>query len=223
MKRKDRQLLFAAAVLVLLELAGLTLAVQAHRWKFFLYYTYDSNLLGLISGVLLIFEILLRRKHPERLMPQALHRLRFVSACTMEVTLVTVAFLFLPAAALSNGMSAAVQGLFLEGDAIYVHLLAPLWNLLMFLLLEWDPPLKFTDTGRCLLWSVIYTAVLVLLNAGSLVDGPYPFFQVHSQPVLLSVLLAMAAFAGNYFLICCTWLVSRAVGTAHWRKAQKML
>jgi len=212
MKRKDRQLLFAAAVLVLLELAGLMLAVQAHRWKFFLYYTYDSNLLGLISGVLLIFEILLRRKHPERLMPQALHRLRFVSACTMEVTLVTVAFLFLPAAALSNGMSAAVQGLFLP------------FGIFFFLLRRGGPPpLKFTDTGRCLLWSVIYTAVLVLLNAGSLVDGPYPFFQVHSQPVLLSVLLAMAAFAGNYFLICCTWLVSRAVGTAHWRKAQKML
>ena len=85
---------------------------------------------------------------------------------------------------------------------LYQHLLCPVITILSFLIESAAAPNM--DIGLFALLGTIptciYAAVLMLLNGYRVIDGPYPFFRVHDQSFLASVLWIAGLFAVTLLL-----------------------
>ncbi len=152
-----------------MELRGLYLTFSEGRWKIFVFYTQISNALSLISSLLLIF----------------LGQNSFVSsvrylACCMLV------FTFFVCLCVLTPLGADPKELFLEGHSIYHHLSCPVLSTLSYIFLEAHAGRVMTPVATAV--TLCYGLTMVYLNAVNKVDGPYPFFRVHNQSKLATVL-----------------------------------
>ncbi len=167
-----------------MELRGLYMTFSEGRWKIFVYYTQISNLLSLISSVLLI----------------VLGQNAFVSsvrylACCMLV------FTFFVCACVLTPMGADPKELFLRGHSFYHHLACPLVSTLSYIFLEEHAGQGMVPVATAV--TLCYGFTMIYLNAVNKVDGPYPFFKVHDQSKLATVLWMIVLFiaAGGLFTL----------------------
>jgi len=185
---------------VVLELLGLRLRKTEGKDGFFRYYTVISNLLALLGcSVAAVF--LLVSASAE--LPVFIHYLKFIAAVGEAMTMFVVCCVLVPSRWREVG---SVRGAFkvglTQGAMLYQHLLCPVITILSFLYERAVVPNM--DIGLFALLGTIptciYAAVLMLLNGYRVIDGPYPFFRVHDQSILASVLWIAGLFAVTLLL-----------------------
>ena len=208
--RPRRKALLAFAVLCNLALVLMECIAFAALWRAHpvfrdqvIFYTNLSNFLTLLCSALFVLSGTASLFGDGR-MPHGIEVFRLV--CTVQLY-ITWLVIFVGAVPLffssGPGSLAAMYG----GSMFVMHFLAPVVSLVSFVFLEGTPRLTRRDAFLGVLPTYLYTLVLVPLNAFGVVEGPYPFLQVDTNPLWLSLVYAVLFLPGDYLVsLCGKWL-----------------
>lgn len=157
------------AVIIMMELFGLTLSIIHQKGLCLQYYTIDSNILALISSILVLMN------YKKKKIPKYVNILKYISAVVLLITFLVVIFVLAP---VENNY----QQWLLEGEMLFHHLLCPILAFISFVFVEKKIKLDRKDIKYPVIASLIYSIILIILNYAHVVSGPYSFlrFNYHS-------------------------------------------
>jgi len=200
MKRKT--LILINILIIIFEIIALFLSAKEFGYKLFTYYTQYSNILALISSVLLLIYLFKNR------IPKWLKFFRYIVAHLLTMTFLIVAFVLVPMLVYVLGSKGFMM--FTYGSMLYHHLLCPILFFVSFILLEKGCPITKKDPVYVQIPTCIYGITMIILNILQLVDGPYPFFRVLHQPVYITTLWMLFIIAISYFVGLKIYKISKA-------------
>lgn len=164
-------------ILIALEIRGLSLSnISKRKWLIFAFYTQLSNMLATLSSVLLVIVG----------QPAWITTLRYLCVCMLVMTAMVTIFVLVP-------MGGDPHWLLWSGNGLYHHVLCPALATISYVFFEAHAP-----RSTLLLPVVVtlaYGLILIWLNYIRVVDGPYPFFKVHEQSWLATVLWVLVLLA----------------------------
>ena len=209
MSRKEKAALFCNIILILLTLIGTSMAYRSFGLGLVKYYTVDSNLLCLVSSVLYVLFLLIRKS--QQGIPFAVAVLRFLASTCLVITFtVTVAYL-------APIRIMVPEGTFLEnliilmtqGSMLYQHLLCPVISFISFCFFEGDRRLNRKKTiWYAVVTTFAYGIVLIILNVLHKADGPYPFLKVTENPLVYTAIIIIILMI-NYLLARCMLVLNQ--------------
>lgn len=189
---------------VLMEPAAIRMSWEAVGNQTFTFYTENSNVFSAVICLLVVLAQL-RGLVTGRPLPRWVKTLKFIAACCLTMTFLTVVLVLAPYYPEQGG----VVFLLTESSMLYHHLLNPLCVFVSFVFLERDPKLPARCIPLALMPTVLYGSVALWANIRRLIVGPYPFLMVYEQTPAQSVLWCAVILAMNLF---CAWLVWRLGG-----------
>ena len=173
-------------IIIILEIIGLVICFSSMGFGCFIYYTQLSNLFLLIASTIYLFRY--------RFKSRVVDILKFGATLSVLLTFLVVLFV------LGIITDLGYHWLFLEGSNLYCHLICPLLGAITFLFFD-DVKLKgLKDIIGALVFTIIYSIVLLVLNFMRVVEGPYPFLLVYKNPVYESVLWIILIEGGAFLL-----------------------
>ena len=184
---------------VLMEPAAIRMSWEAVGSQTFTFYTENSNVFSAVVCLLVVLAQL-RGLVTGRPLPRWVKTLKFIAACCLTMTFLTVVLVLAPYYPEQGG----VVFLLTESSMLYHHLLNPLCVFVSFVFLERDPKLPARCIPLALVPTVLYGSVALWANIRRLIVGPYPFLMVYEQTPAQSVLWCAVILAMNLF---CAWLV----------------
>ena len=189
---------------VLMEPVAIRMSWEAVGSQIFTFYTENSNVFSAVVCLLVVLAQL-RGLVTGRPLPRWVKTLKFIAACCLTMTFLTVVLVLAPYYPEQGG----VVFLLTESSMLYHHLLNPLCVFVSFVFLERDPKLPARCIPLALVPTVLYGSVALWANIRRLIVGPYPFLMVYEQTPAQSVLWCAVILAMNLF---CAWLVWRLGG-----------
>ena len=189
---------------VLMEPTAIRMSWEAVGNQTFTFYTENSNVFSAVVCLLVVLAQL-RGLVTGRPLPRWVKTLKFIAACCLTMTFLTVVLVLAPYYPEQGG----VVFLLTESSMLYHHLLNPLCVFVSFVFLERDPKLPARCIPLALVPTVLYGSVALWANIRRLIVGPYPFLMVYEQTPAQSVLWCAVILAMNLF---CAWLVWRLGG-----------
>lgn len=189
---------------VLMEPVAIRMSWEAVGNQTFTFYTENSNVFSAVICLLVVLAQL-RGLVTGRPLPRWVKTLKFIAACCLTMTFLTVVLVLAPYYPEQGG----VVFLLTESSMLYHHLLNPLCVFVSFVFLERDPKLPARCIPLALAPTVLYGSVALWANIRRLIVGPYPFLMVYEQTPAQSVLWCAVILAMNLF---CAWLVWRLGG-----------
>ena len=186
---------------VLMEPVAIRMSWEAVGNQTFTFYTENSNVFSAVVCLLVVLAQL-RGLVTGRPLPRWVKTLKFIAACCLTMTFLTVVLVLAPYYPEQGG----VVFLLTESSMLYHHLLNPLCVFVSFVFLERDPKLPARCIPLALVPTVLYGSVALWANIRRLIVGPYPFLMVYEQTPAQSVLWCAVILAMNLF---CAWLVWR--------------
>lgn len=191
MTKNNKLALLCNSIMIILSCVGLYFATQESNM--FLFYTNDSNILLLISSVVYILTLLIKKDVPFISLV-----LRFMATACLALTFVTIFYL---ASTYDGDYLNGLLFYLTNGSFLFFHLLNPIISILSFTLFEGDRRLNKKKTiYLAMIPTVVYALVLVILNVTGKVVGPYPFLMVLRNTPLMSIISAVVILVLNYFL-----------------------
>ncbi len=191
MTKNNKLALLLNGIMIILSCVGLYFASQESNM--FLFYTNDSNILLLISCVVYILTLLIKKDVPFISLV-----LRFMASASLALTFVTIFYL---ASTYDGDYLNGLLFYFTNGSFLFFHLLNPIISVLSFTLFEGDRRLNKKKTiYLALIPTIVYALVLVILNVTGKVVGPYPFLMVERNSPLISIISAVIILVLNYLL-----------------------
>lgn len=164
------------------------------------FYTENSNLFSaavcLLVAVCQVWALFTGRE-----LPRWVKRLKFLAACCLTMTFLTVVFVLAPYYPDQGG----VFFLLTESSMLYHHLINPLCVFVSFVFLEREPRLSARNIPLALVPTAVYGAIALWANVQRLWAGPYPFLMVYEQTVEQSVLWCAGILAGNLICAALVW------------------
>jgi len=199
-KKKDLKIvaLTMNLAIIVFEIIGFIIIFKNLGFIALEYYTQDSNLLLLLSSIILSVYLILDLKGKKKSLPKWFTALRLCSVLSTTLTFFVVLFILTPE--FDNGL----VGAFLDGSMKYHHLLCPILALISYVFYE-KYNMKPKDNILALVFTIIYSIVLMTLNFTKVVAGPYPFFKVYENGVLstfgVGLLILACALVLSYGLV----------------------
>lgn len=196
MRRKSLVALILNIILVIFGLIGVILASKEIE-NILLFYTEDSNILAIISS--LLFVIFLIVKKDIKYIPTWVCIFRYVATCCLSVTMIVVITILIP----SDNISYfdGIKHFMLEGSMLFHHFLCPVISFISFTMFEGNEKLNKKKTiWFAIIPTFIYGLLFTTLNVLRIVDGPYPFLRVHNQSWFMSIVWIIVIFVGNYLI-----------------------
>ena len=206
MNKKEITALILNGILIVVGVLGMINVIKFYGASTFIYYTVDSNIVCLISSILFFVFMLIKKNITE--IPFFVMVLRFMATVCLTVTFVVVVAYLAPVRVwipegtyLDN-----LKILLFKDDMLYQHLLAPVISFISFAFFEGDRRLNKKKT----IWygaavTLVYGAIMIILNLLKIVDGPYPFFRIYENPVVYSivmiVIILMSYLFGRFILL----------------------
>ena len=172
---KNRPVLVVNLILVIIEIIALIHDICAFGSKLFEWYTIDSNVLQLVISGLIIYYLL-----KKTVIPDYVTILHFISAVGLTVTFLIAAFVLAP--------EGGIRYYFIENVAPINHLIAPALSVVSLLFLEKTKKSNWTIILYPAAVTLFYGLICLILNAMSILDGPYYFLRVGKQPVATIVM-----------------------------------
>ena len=188
----------------LMEPVAIRMSWEAVGNQTFTFYTENSNVFSAVICLLVVLAQL-RGLVTGRPLPRWVKTLKFIAACCLTMTFLTVVLVLAPYYPEQGG----VVFLLTESSMLYHHLLNPLCVFVSFVFLERDPKLPARCIPLALVPTVLYGSVALWANIRRLIVGPYPFLMYYEQTPAQSVLWCAVILAMNLF---CAWLVWRLGG-----------
>ena len=161
---------FTNIIIIILELIGLSISISRRKWKVFAFYTQISNIIAFFSSVCFV------------LSPSSSFSimLRYVSTVMLIVTFIVTTCVLIP-------MGGDAHELMFAGNGLYHHTLVPILSVFSYIFLEPHIQNK-VFIFIPLIISMIYGFTMLYMNYARKFDGPYPFFRVHNQSMMASIL-----------------------------------
>lgn len=204
MKERAAYALLLNAFVVFSEAFAFTTALRTRGFSVFTYYTEVANALAFLASLILCATVLVLRGR----IPPWVRILRYLSVVMLLLVVFVVLLVLSP---LLGGLAGA-KILFFDGTMFYFHLLCPALSVLSFFLFEGGTPLLQHHALVALLPTVFYASALLILNALSVVSGPYPFFMIYDMPPLAILFLAALILAAAFLLATLTRRLDRWIG-----------
>ena len=173
-------------LIVILEIIGFVLVFKELGITSLEYYTEDSNLLLLLSSIIILIYI---SKNKE--LPLWFKSFRYIAIVSTTLTLIIVLTV------LSWTTDLGLYHLLFHESMLYHHTLCPVLAILSFVFVERYDNLH---TIHGLYFTVVYGIIMIILNALKIVEGPYPFLLVHNQPIIHSIIWTALIFAITYVI-----------------------
>ena len=197
-------------IVVRVEPIAIRMSWEAVGEQTLTFYTENSNLFSaavcLLVAVCQVWALFTGRE-----LPRWVKRLKFLAACCLTMTFLTVVFVLAPYYPDEGG----VFFLLTESSMLYHHLINPLCVFISFVFLEQEPRLSARNIPLALIPTAIYGAIALWANVQRLWVGPYPFLMVYEQTVEQSVLWCVGILGMNLFY---AWLVWFLGGNARKRR-----
>ena len=171
-------------LIVILEIIGFVLVFKELGITSLEYYTEDSNLLLLLSSIIILIYI---SKNKE--LPLWFKSFRYIAIVSTTLTLIIVLTV------LSWTTDFGLYYLLFHESMLYHHTLCPVLAILSFVFVERYDNLH---TIHGLYFTVVYGIIMIILNALKIVEGPYPFLLVQNQPIIHSIIWTALIFAITY-------------------------
>ena len=165
-------------IVLLLEIRGLSLSLSGRKWMALVFYTQLSNMVTAISAFLLV----IIGETPLVIV------LRYLSSCMLVMTFFVTTCVLIP-------MGGDPKKLLWSGNGLYHHVLCPIISTASYIIVEQHSGMIWLPV----VVTFIYGMIMLYLNGIRKVDGPYPFFRVHNQSVVATVVwmtVLMIAMAG---------------------------
>ncbi len=179
--------LFLNLIIIVLEVIGLYLSVGMLKEQLFLYYTQDSNIFLLIASLLYVINYNKDNKKYVSL-------LKYGATLSVMVTFIVVILVLGPMTNLTY------KWLLFDSANLYFHTLCPLLALAAFLFFD-DLDIKGnTDSLWAMGFTFAYSVVIIILNLIKVVDGPYPFLHLYSNPIYVSIMWFIILECGTFAL-----------------------
>lgn len=158
--------LTANIILIILEIIGIYVS-RSHGLILLIFYTQLSNIVTLVSSICYVISS----------DAAVTITLRYLSTVMLTMTVLITLFVLIPA-----GFGFA--DMMLSGSGLYHHTLCPLISIASYVLWEqhslcWPIPAGVT---------FLYGIIMLTLNYKGVIEGPYPFFEVHKQSVKATVI-----------------------------------
>lgn len=189
---KNKLLISLNVLVIVLEIVGFIFSVNEFGFNVFTYYTQYSNFLALISSALLIYS-LMKNNYSKKM-----RFLRYITAQMLAVTFIVVTFILVPLIG-KEGYKMLVYG-----SMLYHHFLCPILVIVSFVFLEKGCPITKKDPLYVLIPTCVYGLTMLVLNILKVIDGPYPFLQMYSLPIYLTLpmlsLVIFISFISGYII-----------------------
>lgn len=189
-------------IVVRVEPIAIRMSWEAVGEQTLTFYTENSNLFSaavcLLVAVCQIWALFTGRE-----LPRWVKRLKFLAACCLTVTFLTVVFVLAPYYPDQGG----VFFLLTESSMLYHHLINPLCVFISFVFLEREPRLSARNIPLALVPTAVYGAIALWANVQRLWVGPYPFLMVYEQTVEQSVLWCVGILGMNLFYAWLVWFL----------------
>ena len=186
--------LAANIAIVVMEIIAARLSHRRNGRGMFRFYTELSNIFaGIAAAVFCVFQAPLAGT--AQALPVWVRTLKYASVSCLAVTLVVVVCILSPM--MGKG---GLRTMMLEDSMLYHHFICPVLAIISFVLWERGPEIGLRAIWFALIFTVVYAAVTIVLNALRKLDGPYPFLKVHDQPVWMSVLWVSVILGGAALL-----------------------
>ncbi len=148
-----------ALIVVILELIAIGGSFRKRESRIFTHYTQLSNMINLISSLLLL---ILGQKYP-------ISVLRFLSVSMLVMTFFVITCILIP-------MGKSAKGMLFAGRSFMMHLLIPILSTVSYIFAENHVRMIWILLPVCV--TFVYGLIMVYLNHIGKVDGPYRFFQI---------------------------------------------
>lgn len=178
--------LIVNSLIIILEVIGFILVFNELGINSLQYYTEDSNLLLLISSIILVYYL---SKNKE--LPSWFKSFRHIAVVSTTLTLIVVLTV------LSWTTDMGLYHLLFGGSMLYHHTLCPILAILSFIFVEKYDEIKVI---KGLYFTIVYAIIMIILNVLKIVEGPYPFLRVYEQPILHSIIWTILILAITYVI-----------------------
>ncbi|MBP5512370.1 hypothetical protein J6X90_03215 [Candidatus Saccharibacteria bacterium] len=176
--------------IVVMEILALLMALAETGRIGIEWYTEESNILALFSSLFFVGYIVSGKKK----LPAFLKWLKYTSTLGLTVTFLVTIFVLGPMYNFNYAW------LLFHNNLIFHHLLCPIVAFISFIYFDEVGKIEKKDTRLSIIWTLGYAALMIVLNIVGVVDGPYPFLRVMSQPVLVSAFWFVAIVGMAYLL-----------------------
>lgn len=188
MKKKDKTLLILNIIIIILEIAGLITTIKTLGKLDLQYYTECSNIIMLITSLIYTYYLLNKKD-----IPKWLEILYHMAVLGLTITFLVVILVLAP-------MYKFIYGwLLFSGAMLYFHTLCPILAIITYLFFM-KIHLNKHEIIYTMLFTIIYSVVIIVCNICHIVEGPYPFLMVYKQPVYMSILWLILIDGGAYLL-----------------------
>ena len=177
-------------VIILLEIIGIIIrAIQSTR-TWFDYYTVDSNLLVMFAAMAYVYYTVKGKE-----LPHWAEIIKLSAVVALVITFLVCIFVLAP---IYPGGFVAIM---LTGHMFLMHTLCPLLAFVSFIIFERNK-LSNKDIPKAMIYTLVYAAIMLILNIAKVEEGPYPFLMVYRQPIWASILWCIGILGGAVAL---TW------------------
>ena len=160
-------------LLIVLEIIGLFLSIKSLGTNVFIYYTQLSNLFLLVTAILYLFNNYIKSR--------IIDIMKFGSTLSVLITFLVVIFVLGPTTNLGY------KWLLFEGANLLYHVTCPILAVITFLFFDNIKINGLKDVLGAFVFTFIYSIVFILLNLFGVLEGPYPFLMVRSNPIYESI------------------------------------
>ena len=176
-------------LIVIFEIVGFVITIKENGRLGIEYYTEDSNILCLIISFIYIFNIIFNKK-----ISKYLKMFKYISTVCLTVTFLVVILILAPMYNFNDGF------LLFHNEFLYHHLLCPLLCIISFIFFDGVSNYSIKDSIVASIATLLYGVVLIVLNIVRVVDGPYPFLRIYSQPLYMSIVWIVVILCISYFI-----------------------
>jgi len=201
MNKKKNITLYLNILIIILELIGLFITLKtAHKIEI-KYYTECSNIMMLITSFLLTCYLLKKKT-----IPKWLNILTHMSVLGLTVTFLVVLFILSPMYNFNYGL------LLFRGSMLYFHTLCPIISIITYFFSSQIHIAK-KEIKYTMLFTIIYSIVILLLNIFRILEGPYPFLMVYKQPIYMSIIWILLLEGGAYLLSIVLYKIKKRINS----------
>ena len=154
----------------------------------FQYFSYYSNFLILISSIAMIGSLVYQIRGKRERISYGVRLMRYMSVSAEVLTTFVVVLFLLPL----SGFSYASRVLF-DGAHFLEYIVCAVLAFVSFVMLGDLDDFGRRETVTACIPLLLYSVVMIILNAAGVVDGPYVFLRVRSQSVGMTIF---------WFIIC---------------------
>ena len=182
---------------IILEIVGISLTAITIKKLGIEYYTQDSNMFALIIGIIYLYYLVNNKK-----ITHSIAVLRLMSVLGLSVTFLVVLFILLP--------MTSFNFMFMFGGAsFFLHLACPVLLFIIYMKYDKKVELSNKEVLLSLLFTIIYSIILISLNILKVVEGPYPFLMVYKQGVIMSIVWYLLIVGGAFLLAKLLYKIKR--------------